>query len=161
MPEGQEFIWVSKEFADQYKQIESIEEKHKVFEEYLKTVTESSRKEFKANLENLDEDVAIYTGLMLKVKQAFEKAKNEQLSASYALWEKFDTELPSTKQKVDKLIEVLKPLSEKLNELNKTLKSIETYDIDRLIGVVEKLSSLYGTNKEMVEFLIKNFTGDK
>jgi hypothetical protein len=32
---------------------------------------------------------------MLKVKQAFGKAKDEALEASYALWEKFDEEKPS------------------------------------------------------------------
>jgi archaellum component FlaC len=155
--EQRELVWVKKSQADRFKNIESDEKRYEAFEEYLKTVSEESRREFKTNFENLEEDVAIYNGLMLKVKQSFERAKHEQLTASYVLWENFEKEIPSVNKKVDQVLAVLSPLSEKLNKLNGILKAIEIYDVNRLIEAIEKLTNLYGTNKDMVEFLVNNF----
>ena len=53
-----------------------------------------------AIVEAMEEDAAIFSGLMLKVKQSFGKAKDEALSASYDLWEKYDQERPSVEKKV-------------------------------------------------------------
>ena len=150
-------IWVDEEFADKYNAIESDTEKIKVFEVYLKTVSDASKKEFKANLESLKEDVAIYTGLMLHVKQAFGKAKNEQLLASYKLWEKFEKDIPKVKQKVDKIINAIDPITKKTKELEEKIKNIQTWNIEKFIECIEKISGLYGKDKKMFEFLVNNF----
>lgn len=159
--DNKELVWVDKEFAEKYKKLETEkdcrERQIAVFEEYMKTVQEKARSEFRANLENLDEDAAIFSGLMLKVKQSFEKAKNEHLDASYALWEKFDKEIPNVRAKIQKITETVNPLKNELEETNELLQKINTYDLDRIIAAIEKLNSLYGTSKEMIEFLVKNF----
>ena len=156
-----ELIWVEKEFAEKYKVLESDANKNaeriKAFEEYMLKVETQSKQEFKANFDSLEEDVAIYTGLMLKVKQAFEKAKSEQLEASYTIWTKFEEELPNTKDKVNRIVETIKPLEQKLESINQLLGKIKTYDLDKVISAIEKLSGLYGDQKKMVEFLVKNF----
>jgi len=161
----QELVWVEKELAEKHKAIFSdkgkIEERKKVFEEYLEKVQNSSRQEFKAQLAGLEEDAAMYTGLMLSVKKTFEKAKNEQLTASYELWEKFEAELPSTSQKVEKLIKALNPLVKKVEELNGVMAKLQTYNIDKVADSVTRLSAMTGKNKEMVEFLINHFDGTK
>jgi hypothetical protein len=157
----EELIWVSAEVAERFKSMESIEERSKAFDEYLEKVKEESKNEFKANLESLEEDVAIYTGLMLKVKQAFSKAKDEQLEASYAIWEKLDAEKPSIKKKTDSIVDMLKPITSELKEINVLIQGINTWNIKDLIESLRILSTLSGTNKEMLEFLVKNFTRGK
>src|SRR4030042_6696620 len=109
-----ELIWVEKEFAEKYKILESDknknEERCKVLDEYIEKISESSRKDFKANLESLEEDAVIYTGLMLKVKQAFGKAKDTALEASYTIWEEYNKEQPNINKKIKDLCELLDPL---------------------------------------------------
>ncbi len=165
MLDNQELVWVDKEFAEQYKALSGKENERElqieVFEEYIKKVKEASRRDFKSNLENLEEDVAIYAGLMLKVKQAFEKAKNEQLNASYELWEKFDEEIPKIEKKISGVTEKLQPLQIKIEEVNKLMGKVSTWEIESLSKAIQEISRLYGTNKEMVEFLIKNFKPKK
>ena len=157
-----ELIWVEKEFAVKYQELEKEESKNseriKAFEEYMDKLEEKSKSNFKVNFESLEEDVAIYTGLMLKVKQAFEKAKNEQLNASYSLWEKFESEIPNIKQKTQKIIDELRPLQEELKKTSDLLAKIDTYNMERVIETVGKLSNLYGESKNMVEFLVNNYT---
>jgi uncharacterized coiled-coil DUF342 family protein len=160
-----ELIWVPKDVAVKYNKAESeknkTDEHIKVIDEFIEKLCESSRSEFKANLEAMEEDVAIYSGLMLKVKQSFTKAKDEALASSYEIWEKFDTERLSVSKKISGIISELQPLKNELNELNKLLGQISTYNIDKLRESISLLSNMYGQNKEMVEFLIKNFPNSK
>lgn len=157
--EGRDLIWVPKEFAAKYKKIESDEEKEKVLDEYIQSVSRAAREDFKCNLDSLEEDAVIFSGLMMKVKKSFEKAKNESLNASYSLWEEYQKELPDVDKKVGEIISHLQPLTDKLNEINSLLNNIRMFDIKQMIEVVSTLSSAYGRNKEMVEFLVKNFGG--
>lgn len=157
-----ELIWVDKEFAKIYRELDqekaTTDEKVKAFSEYLDGIKNEVRTEFKLTLEGLEEDSAIFTGLMLRVKQAFESAKKEHYQSSYELWENFDKEIPSIKEKTEKIIATLDPLAEKLTQINDLLGKIQTWNFDKLIETVEKFASLYGNSKDMVEFLVNNFT---
>lgn len=161
MSDNKELVWVEKEFAEKYKALEGKKETREmqiaVFEEYMNKVQSQARSDFKANLETLDEDSAIFSGLMLKVKQSFEKAKNEQLDASYAIWEKFDLEIPNINKKTGNIIKELTPLKSQLTEINELMGKIQTYNLDKLLESMQKLRSLYGDQKEMFEFLVNNF----
>lgn len=161
MRDDQELIWVDKEVAERYKEISDDDTKRaeqiKIVNEYIDQVGEKSKKEFRANLDNLEEDVAIYKGLMLNVKQAFEKAKDEQLRGSYELWEQFEKDLPSIKDKTNEIVEALDPLVAQLTKVNDLLGKIQMWNFDKVIETVERFAATYGESKEMVEFLIKNF----
>lgn len=152
-----ELVWVEKEQAEKFNAITNDESRYEAFEEYIKRLSDESRREFKANFENLEEDVAIYTGLMLKVKQSFEKAKNEQLNASYAMWDGFEKEIPSIRKKTEEIMLALEPVENKLKNINDLMGKVRTFELDRVIESIEKISNLYGTQKEMIDFLISNF----
>ena len=161
MIDGKELIWVDKEFAEKFKQAETEQaktgEKIKVFDEYLQSVQESARQEFEANLDILEEDAAIFSGLMLKVKQAFGKAKDEQLDASYKLWEKFENELPNIEEKIKQITDLVQPVEEKINTLNNLLSKIQTFNIENFVEAVGKISGMFGKDAKMIKFLVNNF----
>lgn len=163
--DDKELVWVEKEFAKKYQALEKDANKNAerlaVFNEYMETVKEKSREDFKTQLGSLEEDAAIYTGLMVQVKQSFEKAKNEQLEASYALWEKFEKEIPSIHDKIKTITDKLKPLQESITTLNDLWAKVNTWDMDKVVSTIKELSSLYGTQKDMVDFLVKNFKQKK
>lgn len=157
-----ELIWVEREFAEKYKVLESErsknEERIKTLDEYIDKIKDESKRDFKSNLESLEEDVAIYTGLMLKVKQAFGKAKDEQLNASYDLWESFDKEIPNITKKINEILEKLNPLEEKINKINSISEKIRTWNIDRLSESIVKISSLYAQDDKLIKFLLENYS---
>jgi len=159
--QNRELIWVEKEFAEKYKVLENEKDKNdercKVLDEYIQKLSDQSKADFKANLESLEEDVAIYSGLMLKVKQSFEKAKETQLSAFYALWEKYEVEIPSVRDKVSKIVSELEPLNKKLKEINDLIGKVSLYNANSMIETVERLANSYGKSKDMIEFLVNNF----
>lgn len=159
--DNKELIWVSKEFAEKWKKLKEAEttreQQEIVFNKYMESVQAEVQKDFRANLEVLEEDAAIFTGLMLKTKQAFEKAKNEQLDASYQLWENFEKDIPSVREKTQKIIDQLKPLAAQAVEINKSLATIKTYEIDRITESLRAFFNLTGNNKKLFEFIINNF----
>jgi hypothetical protein len=155
--EGKDLIWVDKAFAEKYKKLDLEEEKAKALDEYIETIEKKSKEDFKANLESLEEDVAIYTGLMLKVKQAFKAASDENLNASYELWENFDKQKPIIQKKIDTIISMLKPLKNEAHEISELLGKIQTWNIDKFVESLRSISDMQGTRKKMIEFLIKNF----
>jgi archaellum component FlaC len=161
MEDKQELIWVSKEMAEKWESMTAKQttrdEQEKVLNDYMETVLVKVREEYKSNLESLEEDALVFTGLMLKVKQAFGKAKDEHLNASYELWEKFEADIPSVTKKTEAIIKVLKPLKDELTEINGLIGKISVWEIDKLTQAVGCLADTYGRNKEMVEFLVKNF----
>ena len=161
MSDDKELIWVEKEFAEKYKAVESDANKNKervkALNDYLATVSTKTRASFKGDLETLEEDAAIYKGLMLSVRQAFEKAKNEHMDATYKIWEDSEKELPSTEKKVAQFINKLKPLIVTLKEAESIIKSINTFQIDDFVKSVESFNRLHDNHKEMLGFLIENF----
>jgi len=157
----EELIWVDKEFALKYNVLKEDktkrEEQIKMFNEYMENIQLKARQEFKVQFESLEEDAAIYKGLMLNVKQAFEAAKNEQLKASYDLWDQFDKEIPNIEEKTQKIIDVLTPLVKQLTQVNDLLGKISTYQFEKVINTVQTMTNLYGESKDMVEFLVNNY----
>ena len=156
------YIWVDSAFAEKWKKLESdnatLEQQAIVFDEYIESVNSKVRKEFRCSLESLEEDSAMFAGLMLQVKQAFGKAKDKHIEESYALWEKFEDEQPSTIKKIDGIVDLLTPLEQKLTTITDLFKTINTYSIDQMNESVTQLAdSLKGRNKEMFAFLIENF----
>jgi hypothetical protein len=161
MPENQDLIWVDKDFAERYKEILSDaskrEEQEKIFDGYFNKLTAKIQEEFRVQLEGLEEDAAMFTGLMLKVKQTFNKAADEHLNASYELWENYDKELPNVERKIKAMIDKLEPLVKLTEKVNDLLNKINTFNIDKLNESLTLLSSTYGKNREMLEFLVNNF----
>ena len=161
MSDGKELVWVEEEFAKKYKELEKDESQREkrleAFNEYMEKISKDAQDDFKANLNSLEEDAAIYAGLMLKVKQAFEKAAKEHLGASYALWEKFEAEKPKVEKKVESLLSLLTPLENKLAKIEALFGKIKTWNIDKLGESLRGISGLYGENKEMIKFLVSNF----
>jgi len=152
-------IWVDKDFADKWKALKSKqatrEEQEKVFDEYCKQITSQVRKDFEINLESLEEDAAMFKGLMIKVKKTFEETKNEYLEASEAVWEKFEKEVPSIQKNIDRLTKLIDPLSKQLDVVKKKFETISTYNYKQVVELIQLVSSLNDKNKNTLELILK------
>lgn len=118
---------------------------------------EESKKDIKSNFDFLGEEILIYRGEMAKARADFTKVKEDALAANYALWESFEAEKKSIWEKSKELQNALKPLTEELAKINKAIDSLNTYRMDELIKTIQTFSGLWGENKEMLEFLMKNY----
>jgi hypothetical protein len=128
--------------------------------EYLSTISQTSKDDFKCNLDVIEEEAAIYAGLMLKVRQAFGKAKDSALDASYTIWEEFDKEMPNIDNKISHITDSLNPLCAKLTEINALLSKINVYDFDRLLKTIQAISNLDIKSQKIIEFVVENYNKD-
>ena len=155
-----DLAWLPKPLVEKIKSIDDpiSKECEKLIDEYI----DSSKKEFKQSLDNLDEDLIQYQSMMIKTKNKFKEAKEEQVEASYALWEKFEDELPSVEKKTKKIIAKLQPLKEELTEIDDIIKSIQTYDIQKLVEMIKFFNSnIYGETENILKYLIDNYRSKK
>jgi hypothetical protein len=150
-----ELIWVSADFAKRYNAVESDAEKIKQFEEYLAGVSAQSKADHMANLEAMEEEVAIYRGAMLKAKQSWAAAKDEALNASYALWEQFDKERPNVNKKVAAIVTDLQPLLDMTNQINSAMAKLPVYQLKEVVDLLERIQRLDDRSRLMFESVVK------
>ena len=60
-------------------------------------------------------------------------------------------------KKVAEFVSMLDPLEKKLSSINEALGKIRTFNIDRLVESMQKLTGLYGESREMFDFVVNHF----
>ena len=148
-----EYIYVTKKLAEMVKSVTEPEEYERTIIKYMEEV----KGDLRLNIESLDEDVTLFKAFMIEAKKRFKEAKEAQLKESYELQESYEQELGVIRNRVDSFKNELRPLIEDLKEINSLFSQIKTYDISKLCDVIERYSSLSKDNKEMMDFLIKEF----
>lgn len=159
MIKKEELIWVDKDFAEKWKDLEKSERdiQERAFSDYIAKIREDTLQEYKTQLDTMEEDAVMYQGLYMKVKRSFQDVLEAQSKASYDMWERFDKEMPNLKEKINFVTSQIKPVIDECKKLEELLNKIDSHGLDRLLSAMRELSGLYGSNKEMFEFLVKNF----
>lgn len=161
MSNEKELIWVSKEFALKYKSLIEGNKKQEIInkelEEYMEKVKKDTRDEFRTSLETLEEDAAMYQGLMLKTKQTFTKLKDEALSSFYSLWEEYDKDQHTITKKINSLKDLLIPLKKDIDQINESLNKINNYPLEKMLELLAKYNNSPEESKNMMNFLFENY----
>ena len=148
-----EYVYIPKEIANKIKGVEDVT----TIENAIKEYAAQNKKELESYIEGMGEDMLYFRAMMIKARDSFKKAKEEELNAYYSLWEKFDEDRVEIRKKVTAIKEELNPLIQEITELKKLCQSVDTWGISNLVESVSKFKNLYGTEKEMFEFLVNNF----
>lgn len=151
-----DLIWLPVDVIAEIKKYEdptSVECK-KIIDKYI----EKLKSEYEENLRQVDEEVAVYRGLMIQAKNSFQKAVQEQLEANYAIWEQFDQQSTDMQKKVDALVNKLKPLKDAFEQIERQINRFDRHGIDSFTQSVDNLArAMNGPAKEMIQFLVDNF----
>lgn len=148
-----DLVWLPKELCEKIKRVESDGELENLVMQHIK----ESKFNINNELENLDENILQYRGLMIKSRNEFKKAKEEELDSYYTLWEKYEEDINGIKEKVNEIKNFLSPLKKELKEVEELMNKIRIYDFKELNEVLRIFSSLYGENKKILEFLFENY----
>jgi predicted RNase H-like nuclease (RuvC/YqgF family) len=152
--EEKELVWLPKEVAARVKQLEDAKKSGDLVLEYV----EQSKRDLKTSLESLEDDVIRFKSQMISARKKFEDAKNVELEANYAVWEKFDLEKSSIRKKAGELKDELKPMIDELKQVKQLMDQINTYDIQRLLTIIKDLNhSFYGETGNILTFLFNNY----
>lgn len=157
MEEDKEYVglYLPKKLAKSLKELEGGITQEKLIKQFFQRSKDNMRFE----LEDLDESLIQYKGYMLATKQAFEKAKDEQLEAHVQLWEKFEKELPDIEEKTRILTDRLKPLENHLDRLNKRINNLNIYKLENAVELIAKINNMAPETKNIFKFLLENYHG--
>jgi len=148
-----ELLWLPIELA---KRVKDVTDSEAINNEILSYV-EQTKKELQIGIESIDEDIVLYRAHMIKARNAFKEAKDQEIESMYSLWEEYDKELTKVRGFVNEAKKAIEPIKEEVIELNKEMEKINHYGFANMIETVYKFCQLYGEQREMMEFLIKNF----
>ena len=152
-----ELVWLPKDLAERLKSLEPDE-----IEKLVLGYIDETRLDYKQGLEALEDDVLTYKAIGVKIKNDFRDVKNEHLKTVYDIWEDIDKDIPAVRNKVDRIISELKPLKDEINQINKVVSQIRTFDIKKLIEFIDFfISNVYGETENILKYLMDTYKTPK
>jgi chromosome segregation ATPase len=146
-------MWVSDETKEKVEKAQDPETKERILADYASNTLGL----MKSQIEELDDEVARYKGLMAGFKLKFKEVKKAHIDEMYNVWEDAYEEISKLSAKCDKIVNVLDPVEAKLKAINKPLNGINIHRLDKLLETLRSIDSLSNKNKGMIEFLIKHY----
>ena len=141
--------------ANKLKKANNLDIMSQAVNDYVK----KQQKEFSIELEALDDDLIRYKALLIEYNKKIKAAYNEQRDKIQTLFHDFESQTPRFSEQVKKTCEEINPLLQKMEEIERTAKSIDTtfnnlstYKIEKLIEVIEKLSGLDEKTLKLIKF---------
>lgn len=156
--EAREIVWLPKSIADKVKDIDSVQA---IEAEILKYV-ENIKSDTRVSIEGIDDDIVQFRAAMIKARNSFKQAKEEELTSNYELWEKFENDLIPIRNKIQSLRDEIKPLKTDLEALRKDIDGVSSWQVKELLENLEKIRSLmYGESGSILKFLFENYKKPK
>lgn len=149
-----ELIWVTKEVAEKYFKMTSIDECEKIVIDAAKELY----KEQTYAVEGLDEQVIMFKAKCITYKNAYKNIVNDITKDVEPLWEQLDKLRSKVGIEVAKTTLVLNEVKSTASELDKAFKSIDsgvTYKLEKIIEVVEKFNKMTSEDKVIITMLLK------
>jgi predicted RNase H-like nuclease (RuvC/YqgF family) len=152
--EERDIVWLPRSLATKVNYVTDAEALNREILNYV----EETKKDLRINIESMEEDIILYRAQMIKARDSFKQAKEEQLDANYKLWEEYDVEIGKLRVKVSKFAEELKPLKQELDEIKKQMDSINKWGLEDLIKTIKLLNETnYGETEKILKFLFENY----
>jgi septal ring factor EnvC (AmiA/AmiB activator) len=147
-------MWVTPETAKLVEEAESPETKEKILADAAKNIKGIMQNE----VDMLDDEVIKYKGMLADFKQKFRQVKQEQLGQLEDIYHDYEKELSQIKDKMAKLAEAVEPVAKQTAELNTNLQKLKSYDLERLLELLESIDRAYsGESKHVMDHLFKTY----
>ena len=151
MSNEKELIWVTKEQAEIFKELDSNDNQRNFVDKLIK----ERKLDIENSIESLDDDLLRLKSFTLTYKTELRKVYDEQDKALEELQEKHDDKIYELKNKITQLKPELEKVVKEIKEVTKVLDGISTYSMDRLIEMVNKVNYMNEKDKKLLMDLIE------
>ena len=148
---GRELIWVSKDLAKRYNELDEDVKKIEFVEELIK----QKNIDITSDIQNLDNDLLRFKAFSLNYSTAFKKAYDEQAEKLYQLWEECSEPIEKIDRKTIAMKNEINSLSKDVCELSKGLMNLDTYKLERIIELIESYNRMSEKDKEVFKIILK------
>lgn len=160
MSNNKELIWVSKEFAAQYNELETLEAQERIAKEVL----EKKRLDLSSEYELLDESLLQFKAVCLSHKNALEKVYIEEADKIYKMWEEMGDVRSKVSEHARALADEIKPLKNEIEyaqnaitDLKNQLDGLDVYGAERVAGLAETVAGLNEGAQGILKFMVDNY----
>ena len=145
-----ELIWVSAALAEEYKQLDSVEEQERLVKKFI----ENKRLDIEQEQEQLTESMLLFKSVCLAHKKALREVYEEQSDLLYKLWEEMGDVSTQIDNHVKGLTNQIKPLRNEVENLKKEINSLSLYVPDKFVSVVEQISQMDERTKVLLRAVL-------
>lgn len=164
-------IYTNKFFVDKLNSLfkgkdNEIEMGLEAFQEFIDKFKKEVKDDFKNNLESIEEDVVVFRAYMLKAKDSYKKALQEELDGMYKVWEEFDLKRSDNKKKIDIILSDLKPIKTELESIKQLINEIDSaapkWQLTGMLDTFTKLNNLMSdaSVSSIAKFVIENYKNE-
>lgn len=151
-------MWVTPETAKLIEEADSEDTKEKMLADAAKNIKGIMQSE----IDMLDDEIVKYKGMMADFKQKFREVKQTQFKQMEDIWVEYDKELSKIKGKMAKIEEAVAPVAKQTTELNNNLQKLKSYDLERLLELLESIDRAYsGESRRVMDHLFKTYKRDE
>lgn len=161
-------LWLSKEYAEEIKKLQSCDNEKIMVEEVAKKLSLNIEQE----LTQLDDDLARYKAACIVFKNSLTNIYHEQQEEIDKVIDTVWDVMPKVKKETTKLVntlqEDLEPLNKQLKETEMRIENlkyqfngINFYAAERMTELVDKISNLDEGSKEILKFLASEYKKEK
>lgn len=145
-------LWVTPKTAERIKAYSNDKKAYEnALMEYIKDVKDSLR----SDIEGADEDIIQFKAKMITARDAFKAAKDEQLEATYELWEKYDAEISKVGNFVAAAKQVIIPLKNEVESLNNAVSGLNFSRLESCLNLIDRINNMSQQDREILEKLLE------
>ena len=151
MNDDKELIWVKKEIAEEYKSLESDIK----MADMINDIIRRKKVDISNDIENLDDDLIRFKGFCLNYASKFKEAYNEQTENIEKIWEDCNEPISNIVSKTSHIKKEISGISGDIRNISASINDLDTYKLDRIIGIIEKYNSMTDDDKEIFKLILE------
>lgn len=145
-------LWVSKEYAEEVEKLKGTIPDNDIIQGYI----EKTKKDVEIDLETLDHEILQYRAKVSKWQKDIRECYSELNEKSYKSWEDFDKGRPVFEQKMKSFVAMATPVNNLIKDIEKSILSINTWNIDKMLTLIQRISTMSAKEKDMLSLLLKH-----
>jgi hypothetical protein len=99
----------------------------------------------------------MFRGLLIQARQSLKDAYQEHYDLNYKVWESFQDDIKKGKDFAEAATVTLRPVIDSFAELTSLMNSINKWDLEGLLKLMQELNSASAETRTMLRFLMENF----
>ena len=152
MSDKQELIWVDKELAEKYKELDSDVSKAKI----VNSLIRQKKFDVQDDLESLEDDLIRFKGFSLSYASEFRKAYKSQSENIENIWEDSQDPINKINARTRSIKEDIISIRKDVEDVAESIENLDIYKLDRIVELIEKYNRMTDDDKQIFNIILSN-----
>lgn len=150
--ENKELIWVDKDLATKYEELDSDIKRVEMVNEIIK----DKKHDITSDIQNLDDDLLRFRAFALNYSTKFKEAYDEQVIQLEKIWSDCSKPIEIIDRKTQQMKGEIFKISKTVDSLSSKLENLKTYKIERVIELINTYNNMNEKDKEIFNIILNS-----